>query len=428
MTSRGDLLKWEGGIAEEGRDTVEGMSRTSRLLRSPQFPAILLLATAGLGLLLANLPTHDAIAGVLGAHFGIPGTALDLSVSHWVSDGVLAIFFFVVALELQYELTRGELNSVRVAIQPAIAAAGGILVPIALYLWIAGSDPSAAGWPIPTATDIAFALGVLAVFGRGLPSAVRAFLLALAILDDIVGIVFIAVLFAHGLNLLLLGLGVLAVIVFAVLSRRLRGSATPVVAVLMAIVGVVAWGLFAASGVHATIAGVMLGLVMAPRAADPIRHALEPWVNGLVLPLFAFVAAFVVIPQVPLEELSPAFFAILVALPVGKLIGIGAFGALAQLIRPRGAPPAIRFPDVLAAGALGGIGFTVSLLLANLAFAGDAAVKDQAILAVLLGSVIALVVAAVLVSWRAKVHRAIGDAEDDEPDEDEDEEAYGDER
>ncbi|OZB85596.1 Na+/H+ antiporter NhaA [Microbacterium sp. 13-71-7] len=405
------------------------MSRTSRLLRSPQFPAILLLATAGLGLLLANLPTHDAISGLLGAHFGIPGTALDLSVSHWVSDGVLAIFFFVVALELQYELTRGELNSVRVAIQPAIAAAGGILVPIALYLWIAGSDPSATGWPIPTATDIAFALGVLAVFGRGLPSAVRAFLLALAILDDIVGIVFIAVLFAHGLNLLLLGLGVLAVIVFAVLSRQLRGRATPVVAVLMVIVGLVAWGLFAASGVHATIAGVMLGLVMAPRAADPTRHALEPWVNGLVLPLFAFVAAFVVIPQVPLDELSPAFFAILVALPVGKLIGIGVFGALAQLIRPRGAPPAIRFPDVLAAGALGGIGFTVSLLLANLAFADDAAVRDQAILAVLLGSVIALIVAAALVSWRAKVHRALGDAEDEEPaDESTEEEAYGDER
>ena len=405
------------------------MSRTSRLLRSPQFPAILLLATAGLGLLLANLPTHDAIAGLLGAHLGVPGTALDLSVSHWVSDGVLAIFFFVVALELQYELTRGELNSVRVAIQPAIAAAGGILVPIALYLWIAGSDASAIGWPIPTATDIAFALGVLAVFGRGLPSAVRAFLLALAILDDIVGIVFIAVLFAHGLNLLLLGLGVLAVIVFAVLSRQLRGRATPVVAVLMVIVGLVAWALFAASGVHATIAGVMLGLVMAPRAADPTRHALEPWVNGLVLPLFAFVAAFVVIPQVPLEELSPAFFAILVALPVGKLVGIGAFGAVAQMIRPRGAPPAIRFPDVLAAGALGGIGFTVSLLLANLAFAGDAAVRDQAILAVLVGSVIALIVAAALVSWRAKVHRALGDAEDEEPaDESDEEETYGHER
>ncbi|MBS1907118.1 MAG: Na+/H+ antiporter NhaA [Actinobacteria bacterium] len=405
------------------------MSRTSRLLRSAQFPALLLLAAAGLGLLLANLPSHDAIAGILDAHLAVPGTGLDLSVSHWVSDGVLAIFFFVVALELQYELTRGELNSVRAAIQPAIAAAGGILVPIALYLLIAGPSTGsgtgvASGWPIPTATDIAFALGVLAVFGRGLPSAVRAFLLALAILDDIVGIVFIAVLFAHGLNLLLLGLGVVAVIVFAVLSRRLRGRATPVVAVLMVIVGLVAWGLFAASGVHATIAAVMLGLVMAPRAADPTRHALEPWVNGLVLPLFAFVAAFVVIPQVPVQELSPAFFGILVALPVGKILGIAAFGAVAQTIRPRGAPPAIRFPDLLAAGALGGIGFTVSLLLANLAFAGDASVRDQAILAVLLGSMIALVVAAALVSWRAKAHRALGDAEDDEPAEDDTEEDW----
>ena len=400
-----------------GRDTVAGMSRTTRLLRSPQFPAILLLATAALGLLLANLPTHDAIAGVLNAHLGVSGTPLDLSVSHWVSDGVLAIFFFVVALELQYELTRGELNSVRVAVQPAIAAAGGILVPIALYLLIASGGPSATGWPIPTATDIAFALGVLAVFGRGLPSAVRAFLLALAILDDIVGIVFIAVLFAHGLNLLLLALGVVAVAVFAVLSRlhRRDGWSRPVLLVLMVVVGIVAWCLFAASGVHATIAGVMLGLVMAPRVADPTRHTLEPWVNGLVLPLFAFVAAFVVIPQVPLSELSPAFFAILVALPVGKLVGIAAFGAVAQTIRPRGAPPAIHFPDLLAAGALGGIGFTVSLLLANLAFAADPAVRDQAILAVLLGSVIALLVAAVLVSWRAKAHRALGDAEEDDP-------------
>ncbi len=401
------------------------MSRPSRLLRSAQFPAILLLAAAGLGLLLANLPAHDAVAGILDAHLAVPGTGLDLSIAHWVSDGVLAIFFFVVALELQYELTRGELNSVRAAIQPAIAAAGGILVPIALYLLIAGSGPSATGWPIPTATDIAFALGVLAVFGRGLPSAVRAFLLALAILDDIVGIVFIAVLFAHGLDLVLLALGLVAVVVFAVLSRLVRrdGWSRPMLIVLMVIVGVVAWGLFAASGVHATIAGVMLGLVMAPRAADRTRHVLEPWVNGLVLPLFAFVAAFVVIPQVPVSALSPAFFAILVSLPVGKLLGISLFGLVAQRIRPAGTPPAIRFPDLLAAGALGGIGFTVSLLLANLAFAAHPDVRDEAILAVLLGSVIALVVAAILVSWRARAHRAAGDAEgESEPDEDDEEE------
>lgn len=391
----------------------------TRPLRSAQFPAILLLAAAGLGLLFANLPTHDALAGVLDAHLAVPGTGLDLSVSHWVSDGVLAIFFFVVALELQYELTRGDLRSVRAAIQPAIAAAGGILVPIAIYLAIAGSGASATGWPVPTATDIAFALGVLAVFGRGLPTAVRAFLLALAILDDIVGIVFIAVLFAHGLNVLLLVLGLIAVAVFAVLSRTLRQAqgargrrGSPVIVVLMVLVGVIAWGLFAASGVHATIAGVLLGLVMAPRPADRTRHALEPWVNGLVLPLFAFVAAFVVIPQVPLDALSPAFFGILIALPVGKIVGIAAFGALAMRIRPRGTAPAIRFPDLLAAGALGGIGFTVSLLLAKLAFA-DAGVRDEAILAVLLGSMIALVLSAVLVSWRARRHRAAGDPEED---------------
>ncbi|MDQ4215356.1 Na+/H+ antiporter NhaA [Microbacterium capsulatum] len=405
------------------------MSRTTRLLRSAQFPAVLLLAAAGIGLLLANLPTHDAVAGILGAHLAVPGTGLDLSVSHWVSDGLLALFFFVVALELQFELTRGDLSSVRAAIQPAIAAAGGILVPIAVYLLIAGASTgsaagTASGWPVPTATDIAFALGVLAVFGRGLPSAVRAFLLALAILDDIVGIVFIAVLFAHGLNLGLLAVGLVAVAAFAVLSRLLRGRRSPVIAVLMVLVGLVAWGFVSASGVHATIAGVMLGLVMAPRAAGPTRHALEPWVNGLVLPLFAFAAAFVVIPRVPVGALSPAFFGILVALPVGKLVGIAAFGAVAQRIRPRGTPPAIRFPDLLATGALGGIGFTVSLLLANLAFASDAGVRDQAILAVLLGSVMALLLAAVLVSWRARAHRAAGDAADDEVDEDDVEEAW----
>ncbi len=140
--------------------------------------------------------------------------------AHWISDGLLAIFFLVVAIELRHELTHGELDSPRKALQPAIAAAGGVLVPIAVYLVIAG-DPStgsgaqtAGGWPIPTATDIAFALGVLAMFGKGLPSGVRVFLLALAILDDIIGIIFIAVLFAHDVQWLQFGLAVVAVAVF----------------------------------------------------------------------------------------------------------------------------------------------------------------------------------------------------------------------
>lgn len=389
---------------------MERMRISANPLRGQQFPAALLLAAAALGLLLANLPTHDPIAGVLHAHIAIPGTSLDLSVAHWVSDGLLAIFFLVVAIELRHELTHGELNSARKAVQPAIAAAGGVIVPIIVYLIIAGGEGTAGGWPIPTATDIAFALGVLAMFGKGLPSGVRVFLLALAILDDIIGIVFIAVLFAHDVDWLMFALAVVAVLIFWLLSRWLHATGHSGIAVTMGAVGVVAWGLMAASGIHATIAGVMLGLVMAPVPAERVRHGLEPTVNGLILPVFAFAAAFVVIPAVSPSELSPAFWAILIALPVGKVVGIGVFGWLSLQLRPRGTAPSLALPDVIAAGLLGGIGFTVSLLLANLAFAGDAAVRDQAILGVLGGSLIALVLSGVFVSLRARHYRMLAAA------------------
>jgi len=377
-------------------------------LRGQQFPAVMLLVAAGLGILLANLPSHDALAAVLDFHIAVPGTVLDLSIEHWVSDGLLAVFFLVVAIELRHELTHGELDSPSKAVQPAIAAAGGVLVPIAVYLLIAGDSATATGWPIPTATDIAFALGVLAMFGRGLPSNVRVFLLALAILDDIIGIIFIAVLFAHDVQWLFLALAVAAVVAFWLLSRLLHAKGHPAVAVAMIIVGVVAWGLVASSGIHATIAGVMLGLVMSPVPAARTRHVLEPTVNGAILPIFAFVAAFVVIPALAPSELSPAFWGIVVALPVGKIIGISLFGWLAMRIRPRGAAPALPFADIFAAGALGGIGFTVSLLLANLAFAADAGTRDQAILGVLVGSLVALVLSGVIVSLRARTYRRRG--------------------
>src|SRR5690554_5437702 len=234
------------------------MSASRNLLRTQQFPAVLLLVAAALGLLLANLPTHGPIDAVLGFHIAIPGTEIDLSVAHWISDGLLAIFFFVVAMELQYELTRGELNSFRKALQPAIAAAGGVLVPIIVYLLVAGGPATVTGWPIPTATDIAFALGVLAVFGKGLPPAVRVFLLALAILDDIIGIIFIAVLFAHDLNWVFLVLAVVGVVAFGALSRMLPVRRSGIVIVAMILIGVLVWALVLLSGIHATIAGVML--------------------------------------------------------------------------------------------------------------------------------------------------------------------------
>lgn len=379
-------------------------------LRGQQFPAVLLLLGAALGLLLANLPVHDAIAEILDAHIAIPGTSLDLSIDHWISDGLLAIFFLVVAIELRHELTHGELNSPRKAVQPAIAAAGGVIVPIAVYLMIAGGETTASGWPIPTATDIAFALGVLAMFGRGLPAAVRVFLLALAILDDIIGIIFIATLFAKDVDWLMFILGVIGVGVFGLLSRWLHARGHAGIAVAMGVVGVIVWGLVASSGVHATIAGVMLGLIMAPVPAERVRHALEPTVNGFILPVFAFAAAFVIIPAVSPSELSPAFWGVLIALPVGKIVGVGLFGWIAMQIRPRGTAPGLQMPDILAAGALSGIGFTVSLLLANLAFADEFEIRDQAILGVLAGSLVALLLSAVIVSARARYYRRLAAA------------------
>ncbi len=386
---------------------MERMSESHNLLRTQQFPAVLLLVAAALGILLANLPTFGPIDAVLGFHIAIPGTGIDLSVEHWISDGLLAIFFFVVAMELQYELTRGELDSFRKALQPAIAAAGGVVVPIVIYLIIAGGSATSSGWPIPTATDIAFALGVLAVFGKGLPSAVRVFLLALAILDDIIGIIFIAVLFAHDLNWLFLVLAVVGVVIFGILSRALPERRGWPVVVVMIIVGVLVWGLVLLSGIHATIAGVALGLAIAQSPSMRVRHVLEPWVNGAILPVFAFAAAFVVIPAVAPTDLSPAFFGIAVALPLGKIIGITLFGWIAVRIGARSKPSALKLTDLLAAGTLGGIGFTVSLLLSNLAFADDRAIRDQAILGVLVGSLIALILSAIIVSSRAAWHRRV---------------------
>ncbi|MGO2745477.1 Na+/H+ antiporter NhaA [Microbacterium sp.] len=383
------------------------MSDSRNLLRSQQFPAVLLLVAAALGLVLANLPAHDPIATVLDAHISIPGTGIDMSVAHWISDGLLAIFFFVVAMELQYELTRGELNSFGKALQPAIAAAGGVLVPIIIYLLIAGDGATASGWPIPTATDIAFALGVLAVFGKGLPAAVRVFLLALAILDDIIGIIFIAVLFAHDLNWLFLVLAIVGVVAFGFLSRMLPSKHSGIIITAMIVVGVVVWALVLLSGIHATIAGVMLGLAIAQSPSMRARHVLEPWVNGAILPIFAFAAAFVVIPAVAPSELSPAFFAIAVALPAGKIIGITVFGWVAVRVGSKGKSPTLKIMDLVAAGTLGGIGFTVSLLLANLAFADDPGVRDQAILGVLVGSLISVVLAGIVVSARAAWHRRV---------------------
>jgi NhaA family Na+:H+ antiporter len=375
------------------------------LLRSERAAALVLLLAAAAGLLAANTAIGPALMGFQDAHLAIPGTPLDLSIGHWVSDGLLAVFFFVVAIELKHELTAGELDSVSKAIRPAIAAAGGVLVPAAIYIAITLGSGYEKGWPIPTATDIAFALGLLAVFGRGIPSRLRVFILALAILDDIIAILIIATLFTDDANLVFIGCAAVGVAGFGFLSRYLGSRARIPVAVVMVVVALVTWALVHESGVHATIAGVALGLVMAHKPAMRTRHALEPASNGFVLPVFAFFAALVAIPQVPLSQLSPPYWGILIALPVGKMIGIALGGWLGSFVGPRDQKPQLTVLGLATAGALGGIGFTVSLLMNELAFAGAEEVADEGTLAVLLGSVISMVVAAILVSLLAARHR-----------------------
>jgi NhaA family Na+:H+ antiporter len=256
------------------------------LLRSARFPAIVLLAAAALGLIVANSPLGGAVDDFMHTSVGIPGF-FALDISHWIKDGLLAVFFFIVAVELQFELTAGQLNSARKALQPAIAAAGGVIVPILIYLAFAWGTDAADGWPIPTATDIAFALGVLAVFGKGLPASLRIFLLALAILDDIVGIVFIAVLFTSDVSFGFLAAGGVTLLVFGVLSRQLDRPAKVPIAIALLVLAILTWAFVSLSGVHATIAGVALGLAMAQQPALRPRHALETWVNGVFLPVLA---------------------------------------------------------------------------------------------------------------------------------------------
>lgn len=374
-----------------------------KILRSERYAAFLLLGAAILGVILANSALGSTLKGVRDQHLPVPWLGLDLSVGHWVTDGLLAVFFFLAAIELKHELTHGELDSARKALVPTIAAVGGVIVPAAIFLVMVPDRELSNGWPIPTATDIAFALGALALVGRALPSRIRALLLALAVIDDLIAILIIAFFFTDDLRPLPLIAAVPVVLLFGWMSRRARSG---LIVALLIVLGIAAWVLVHLSGIHATIAGVALGLIMAGKSASRTRHALEPWSNGVILPVFAFVAALVVLPSVGVGELSPVFWAIIVALPIGKLIGITG-GAL---VANRLASKRQRIPlgDIVAVAGLGGIGFTVSLLMNELAYAKQPQVAVEGTLAVLVASVIAAIIGVILTAIRARHYRSIG--------------------
>ena len=370
------------------------------LLRSAQFAAIALIIAAALGLGLANSPLGAALFAARDTH--LVAGPLDLSLGHWVTDGLLAIFFLLAAIELKHELRHGELNSARKAFVPVVAAVGGVLVPALLFLLLVPSPDMTSGWPIPTATDIAFALGVLAIVGRALPSRVRALLLALAVIDDLVAILIIAVVFPGELQPVALLLAVPVILVFGLLSYRLTARNRGIVVPVMVVLGVAAWVLVAISGIHPTIAGVALGLILASPRGGRLRYWVEPWSNAVVLPVFAFVATLVVIPDLSTTPLGPVFWAVLIALPVGKVVGITGGALLARAINGRAEVAPIPLGDLLTVAALGGIGFTVSLLMNELAFENARALATEGTLGVLAGSVVSMMLGGTVGALRSR--------------------------
>jgi NhaA family Na+:H+ antiporter len=389
------------------------MDKLRQKLASDTFAGMLLVGAALLALLIANSPWREAYHGLADFRFGPEALHLNLSVASWAADGLLAFFFFVIGLELKQEIVTGSLSRPREAAVPMIAAVGGMIVPAALFVLFINvlGDPSAIhGWAIPTATDIAFAVGVLALFGKGLPRALRVFLLTLAVVDDLLAIIIIAVFYSSNLNFaaLLAAFGLVGL--FACLTRTRWAGWW-----IFIPVGAVAWALMHASGVHATIAGVLLGLVVPARQifdesrarAHTYAEVITPVSSGLAVPVFAFFAAGVtVVGTGSLSDVlgQAVFTAVAAGLVLGKVIGVLGTTALVTKLTPLRLPQGIGVRDLLPVGLLCGIGFTVSLLIAELSFP-DSEHTAAAKLAILIGSFAAAILGAIMLRHDARQTR-----------------------
>lgn len=399
--------------------------------------AVLLVATVA-ALVWANSPWSGSYESLWHTKAGFSLGSIDVTgdLRHWVNDGMMALFFFVVGLEIKRELVAGELNDFRKAAVPAIAALGGMIIPGLIYVAFNAGEPSLQGWGIPMATDIAFAVGVLALVGGSLPPGLRVFLLSLAIVDDIGAILVIAVFYTADISvpwLALAGTGLLAI----VLLRGIRVWWTPIYVV----VGTVVWFATFESGVHATIAGVALGLLAPARPADPrgtpdvfeeaqkfadepsademrslmiqaqetvsvaerIGSLLHPYTSFLIIPLFAFANAGVVLHAGTFADAmsSPVTLGVVVGLVAGKLVGISLFSWLAVRSGLGALPEEATWPQLVGVAGIAGIGFTVSLFISGLAFREDDFV-DQSKIGILVGSILAAVVGTVLIRISAR--------------------------
>lgn len=370
-----------------------------RFFESEKSGGVVLLACTLVAVLAANSPVAAAYSGAL------QGSFAGLTVEHWVNDGLMAIFFLLVGLELERAIYVGELSSLRTALLPTFAALGGVAVPVAIHLSLNAGSPTQPGLGIPMATDIAFALGALALLGSRVPASLKVFLAALAVMDDLCAIVLIAVFYAGGISWSWLGAALAVFCVLIVLNRKRVMVLWPYL-----LGGCVMWACLLASGVHATIAGVLLAFAIpfTGRSEDEgsPSHRLENFLHRpvafLVLPVFALANAGIAIDRALVETLlAPNSLGIVAGLVVGKPVGIVLATLAAVKLGVCALPGDVRWPHVVGAGLLAGIGFTMSIFIANLAFPGQPEVVNGSKIAILLASLCAGLLGFAWLRWFA---------------------------
>ncbi|WP_426302615.1 Na+/H+ antiporter NhaA [Arthrobacter sp. R-11] len=397
--------------------------RVLAILRTETVGGALLLFATVAALLWANSPWASGYFALRDVKLGYAPWHLELSIGHWASDGLLAVFFFIAGLELKREFVSGELRNPAKAVVPVAAAVGGVALPAVIYvlfnlgLFNLGSGAeSLKGWAIPTATDIAFALAVLAVINTHLPAALRTFLLTLAVVDDLIAIGIIAFFYSSGLQPLMLLAALLPLAAFTFLvQKRIRSW------YLLLPLAAATWAFVHASGIHATVAGVLLGFAVpvlsSGRKGEPehglaesFEHRLRPFSAGFAVPVFAFFTAGVALgggQGLAAAFTDPVALGIVAALVAGKTLGIfGTTFILTKSTRAR-LDSSLAWIDVAGLALLAGVGFTVSLLIAELSFGTASAHNDHAKVAILTGSLCAALLAAVVLRARNRHYRKV---------------------
>ncbi|GAA1345275.1 Na+/H+ antiporter NhaA [Arthrobacter roseus] len=415
--------------------------RINEILRKETVGGILLLIVTVLALAWANSPVADSYFAIRDFEFGYEPWHLKLSVGEWAADGLLAIFFFLTGLELKREFIAGDLRRISRAIVPVAAAFGGVMVPAIFYVIVNLTSPETLrGWAIPTATDIAFALAVLAVISSHLPSALRIFLLTLAVMDDLIAIAIIAFFYSEDVELVYLLWMLLPLALFAFLAQKnpkFFGKRISAAWFILLPIGMVVWGLMHASGVHSTVAGVLLGFMIPvlrrkdgravtprpnkPGLAEVFEHRFRPLSTGIAIPLFAFFSAGVVLGGVEgmiKAATDPVTIGIVAGLVLGKPIGIMATTWTLTKTTRANLDPNLKWVDILGVGVLAGVGFTVSLLVNDLSFAQGTEHNNHAKLGILAGSLISAIFATIILRIRNRHYRRIQEEEKVDSDED----------